>query len=179
MGGEKRWPTGEERESSPLAVLPHLQDRETAEQAHEKEMTSVTLASRERERELTVLLEQTEAQHQQRVGELDGLLSSQNALIRKLKEECCTLGVKLEELTENSRLFELLESRPSVAVKVLLDSQAKSELEQLSLEKQHLEETGAWHTAWLCQCGLGCVGVVAPLCRISTPVLPTPPLIHN
>lgn len=29
---------------------------------------------------------------------------------------------------------------------------------------------GAWHTAWLCQCGLGCVGVVAPLCRISTPV---------
>ncbi|KAM7408454.1 hypothetical protein PAMA_002263 [Pampus argenteus] len=95
------------------------QDRETAERAHEEETTSVTLASRERERELTVLLEHTEAQHQQRVGELDGLLSSQNSLIRKLKEECCTLGVKLEELTENSR----------------------SELEQLSLEKQHLEET--------------------------------------
>lgn len=94
------------------------QDRENAERAHEEEMTSATQASRERERELTVLLEQTEAQHQQRVGELDGLLSSQNALIRKLKEECCTLGVKLEELTENSR----------------------SELEQLGLEKQHLEE---------------------------------------
>lgn len=35
---------------------------------------------------------------------------------------------------------------------------------------------GAWHTAWLCQCGRGCVGVVAPLCRISTPVPPTFPL---
>ncbi|XP_070772289.1 serologically defined colon cancer antigen 8 homolog [Enoplosus armatus] len=95
------------------------QDRESAEQAHEEEMASATLSARERERELAVLLEQTEAQHQQRVGELDGLLSSQNSLIRKLKEECCTLGVKLEELTENSR----------------------SEMEQLALEKQHLEET--------------------------------------
>lgn len=33
---------------------------------------------------------------------------------------------------------------------------------------------GPWHTAWLCQCGRGCVGVVAPLCRISTPVHPPP-----
>nr|XP_010781360.1 PREDICTED: serologically defined colon cancer antigen 8 homolog [Notothenia coriiceps] len=52
-------------------------------------------------------------------GELDGLLSSQNSLIRKLKDECCSLGVKLEELTENSR----------------------GDLEQLALEKQHLEES--------------------------------------
>lgn len=37
------------------------------------------------------------------VGELDGLLSSQNSLIKKLKEECCKLGAKLEESTENSR----------------------------------------------------------------------------
>ncbi|XP_078128679.1 serologically defined colon cancer antigen 8 homolog isoform X7 [Sander vitreus] len=95
------------------------QDRESSERAHEEEMTSATLSAGERERELAVLLEQTEAQHQQRVGELDGLLSSQNSLIRKLKEECCTLGVKLEELTENSR----------------------GELEQLALEKEHLEET--------------------------------------
>ncbi|XP_042358170.1 serologically defined colon cancer antigen 8 homolog [Plectropomus leopardus] len=95
------------------------QDRESAERSHEEKISSVTLSAQERERELTVLLEQTEAQHQRRVGELDGLLSSQNSLIRKLKEECCSLGVKLEELTENSR----------------------RELEQLALEKQHLEET--------------------------------------
>ncbi|XP_029305320.1 serologically defined colon cancer antigen 8 homolog isoform X2 [Cottoperca gobio] len=95
------------------------QDRESSVRALEEEMASATLSSRERERALTVLLEQTEAHHQQRVGELDGLLSSQNSLIRKLKEECCMLGVKLEELTENSR----------------------GELEQLALEKQSVEET--------------------------------------
>ncbi|XP_004551480.2 serologically defined colon cancer antigen 8 homolog isoform X1 [Maylandia zebra] len=95
------------------------QDREGADRAHEEEMASVTLSARERERELTVMLQQAEAEHLQRVGELDGLLSSQNSLIGRLKEECCNLGTKLEELAEKSR----------------------SELEQLALEKQHLEET--------------------------------------
>ncbi|XP_060896060.1 serologically defined colon cancer antigen 8 homolog isoform X1 [Labrus mixtus] len=95
------------------------QDRESAERAHGEEMASVTLAAREKERELNVLLEKTEAEHQLRVGELDGLLSSQNSLIRKLKEECCSLGVGLEEVTENNR----------------------GEMEQLALEKQHLGET--------------------------------------
>ncbi|KAG7512309.1 serologically defined colon cancer antigen 8 isoform X1 [Solea senegalensis] len=95
------------------------QDRESAERAHQEEMTSAILSAQERERKLTALLEQTEAQHQQRVDELDGLLSSQNSMIRKLKEECCTLVAKLEELTENSR----------------------SKLEQLAMEKQHLEKT--------------------------------------
>uniref|UniRef100_A0A8D3CQQ4 SHH signaling and ciliogenesis regulator sdccag8 n=1 Tax=Scophthalmus maximus TaxID=52904 RepID=A0A8D3CQQ4_SCOMX len=83
------------------------QDRESAERAHEEEMTSATLSAQERERDLGALLQQTEAQHQQRVGELDGLLGSQNALIRKLKEECCRLGAKLEKLKENSRLQQL------------------------------------------------------------------------
>ncbi|CAJ1067112.1 serologically defined colon cancer antigen 8 homolog [Xyrichtys novacula] len=95
------------------------QDRERADRAHEEEMASVTLSTREKEREMAVLLENTEAEHQLRVEELDSLLSSHNSLIRKLKEECCTLGVRLEEVTENSR----------------------SEIEQLVLEKQHLEET--------------------------------------
>ncbi|XP_068575632.1 serologically defined colon cancer antigen 8 homolog [Cebidichthys violaceus] len=95
------------------------QDRESSERAHEEEMASATLSARERERELALLLEQTEDRHQQKVGEVDGLLSSQNSLIRRLKEECCALGVQLEELTESSR----------------------GEQEQLSLEKQHLEET--------------------------------------
>ncbi|XP_029963178.1 serologically defined colon cancer antigen 8 homolog isoform X2 [Salarias fasciatus] len=95
------------------------QDRESAARAHQEEMASVTLAAREKERELVSRLQQTEAQHQLRVGELDALLNSQNSLIGKLKEECCALGAKLEELTGRSR----------------------SELEHLSLEKQHLEET--------------------------------------
>lgn len=95
------------------------QDRESSERAHKEEMVSATLSARDRERELALLLQQTEAQQQQRVGELDGLLSSQNSLLRRLKEECCALGVKLEELTESSG----------------------GALEQLALEKQHLVET--------------------------------------
>ncbi|XP_072246834.1 serologically defined colon cancer antigen 8 homolog isoform X1 [Leuresthes tenuis] len=95
------------------------QDRESAERTYAEELASVTLSAREREKELGVMLQRTEAQHLQRVGEMDSLLSSQNSLIRKLKEECCKLGAKLEELSSNSR----------------------SELEHLALEKQHLEET--------------------------------------
>ncbi|XP_074531174.1 serologically defined colon cancer antigen 8 homolog [Halichoeres trimaculatus] len=94
------------------------QDRESANRAHEEEMASVTQTAREKEREMTVLLQKTEAEHQLKVEELDDLLSSQNSLIRKLKEGCCRLGVQLEEVTENNR----------------------SEMEQLTLEKQHLTE---------------------------------------
>ncbi|MEQ2276902.1 hypothetical protein XENORESO_014203 [Xenotaenia resolanae] len=50
---------------------------------------------------------------------MENLMGSQNSLNRKLKEECCKLGAKLEELSHHSR----------------------SELEQLTLEKQHLEDT--------------------------------------
>ncbi|XP_031733373.1 serologically defined colon cancer antigen 8 homolog [Anarrhichthys ocellatus] len=42
------------------------QDRESSERAHEEEMASTTLSAQERERELALLLEQTEDQHQQR-----------------------------------------------------------------------------------------------------------------
>lgn len=37
------------------------------------------------------------------VRETDALLSAQNSLIRKLKEECQTLGAKLEELSQSTR----------------------------------------------------------------------------
>lgn len=37
------------------------------------------------------------------VEEMDKLMTSQNSIIRKLKEECCKLGTKLEELFLSSR----------------------------------------------------------------------------
>ncbi|XP_054885647.1 serologically defined colon cancer antigen 8 homolog [Poeciliopsis prolifica] len=95
------------------------QDRESAERAHAEEMASITLSAREREKELGVMLQKSEAQQLQRVGEMENLMGSQNSLIGKLKEECCKLGAKLEELSHQSR----------------------SELEQLALEKQLSEET--------------------------------------
>ncbi|XP_061601911.1 serologically defined colon cancer antigen 8 homolog isoform X2 [Cololabis saira] len=94
------------------------QERDGADRAHAEEMASMTLSVQEKEKRLAVMLQQTEVQHLQTVGEMDNLLSSQNSLIQKLKEECFKLGAQLEDLSENS-----------------------SELEQLALEKQHLEET--------------------------------------
>ncbi|XP_028324993.1 serologically defined colon cancer antigen 8 homolog [Gouania willdenowi] len=94
------------------------QEKESEEQAHQETLASVSLSAQQREQELSVMVQRTEAQHLQRVGELDILLSSQHKLIGKLNEECCNLGVKLEELTEHSR----------------------NELGHLTLEKLHLEE---------------------------------------
>lgn len=42
------------------------QKMENAERSHNEEMASVTLSAQEKQRELAVLLEQTEAGHQQR-----------------------------------------------------------------------------------------------------------------
>ncbi|KAK5622825.1 hypothetical protein CRENBAI_024284 [Crenichthys baileyi] len=95
------------------------QDGESAERAYAEEIASLTLSAQEREKELADMLQKMEAEHLQGVGDVENLMGSQNSLIRKLKEECCKLGAKLEELSHHSR----------------------SELEQLTLEKQHLEDT--------------------------------------
>ncbi|XP_069395214.1 serologically defined colon cancer antigen 8 homolog [Paralichthys olivaceus] len=63
------------------------QKRQRAERAHKKEMMSATHSAQERHREMTALLEQTEARHKQRVGEQVRPLSSQNSLIKKQEEE--------------------------------------------------------------------------------------------
>uniref|UniRef100_A0A4W5NY45 SHH signaling and ciliogenesis regulator sdccag8 n=1 Tax=Hucho hucho TaxID=62062 RepID=A0A4W5NY45_9TELE len=95
------------------------QEKESAERCRGEDMDALTFSAQQREQELTQRLQQMEAQHERSVGELEALLSSQNALIGKLKDECLSLGTKLETLTETSR----------------------SEVEQLSLEKDHLEES--------------------------------------
>ncbi|XP_057704415.1 serologically defined colon cancer antigen 8 homolog isoform X2 [Corythoichthys intestinalis] len=95
------------------------ENSETAARAHEDKMACAAHAWRERESEMEALLQRTEAQHMQKAGELDGLLSSQNSLIQKLKEECRTLGATLEQLTGNKR----------------------REVEQLAVMNQHLQDT--------------------------------------
>ncbi|KAL7877564.1 hypothetical protein SRHO_G00042070 [Serrasalmus rhombeus] len=95
------------------------QEKEAAERCCAEDMAALTFQAQRRERELTHTLQQMEAQHEHSVAEMDALLSSQNGLIVKLKEECRTLGSKLEELTQTSR----------------------AEVEQLSLEKEHLQDT--------------------------------------
>ncbi|KAK7902064.1 hypothetical protein WMY93_018833 [Mugilogobius chulae] len=95
------------------------QEKESAERAYEERIASINLSAQEKERELATEMEKSEAKHQRTAAELDDLLRSQNSLIRKLKEECATLGALLEDRTENSR----------------------REVEQLSLERRHLADT--------------------------------------
>uniref|UniRef100_A0A8C1LWN9 Serologically defined colon cancer antigen 8 n=1 Tax=Cyprinus carpio TaxID=7962 RepID=A0A8C1LWN9_CYPCA len=95
------------------------QEKEAVELCCGEDMAALTFQAQRRERELTQTLQQMEAQHERSVRETDALLSAQNSLIVKLKEECQTLGAKLEELAQSSR----------------------AEIEQLSLEKEHLQES--------------------------------------
>ncbi|XP_064174313.1 serologically defined colon cancer antigen 8 homolog [Anguilla rostrata] len=95
------------------------QEKEATERARSEDADALTFQAQQREQELTRRLRQAEAQHERSVSDMDALLSSQNSLIIKLKEECCSLGVQLEELTESSR----------------------AELEKLSLEKLQLQES--------------------------------------
>ncbi|KAG1950817.1 serologically defined colon cancer antigen [Pimephales promelas] len=95
------------------------QEKEAVERCCGEDMAALTFQAQRREHELTETLQQMEAQHERSVRETDALLSAQNSLIGKLKEECQTLGAKLEELAQSSR----------------------AEIEQLSLEREHLQES--------------------------------------
>ncbi|XP_063047272.1 serologically defined colon cancer antigen 8 homolog [Engraulis encrasicolus] len=95
------------------------QEREVCERVHGEEVSSLTFQWQRREQQLTQQIQQMETQHEHNVGELDGLLGSQSDLIQRLKEECRSLGQKLEDVTQSSR----------------------SEVEQLTVERAHLQES--------------------------------------
>ncbi|XP_056616176.1 serologically defined colon cancer antigen 8 homolog [Triplophysa dalaica] len=95
------------------------QEKEAAVRCCGEDMAALTFQAQRRERELTQKLQQMEAQHERSARETDYLLSAQNNLIGKLKEECHILGEKLEELTQDSR----------------------AAIEQLYLEREHLQES--------------------------------------
>ncbi|XP_034964244.1 serologically defined colon cancer antigen 8 [Zootoca vivipara] len=78
-------------------------EKENIQHSFSSEAKTRALQAQQREQELTQKMQQMEAQHDKTVNELDSLLSSQNALLSKLKEECCTLAKKLEDMTEKNR----------------------------------------------------------------------------
>ncbi|KAB5581896.1 hypothetical protein PHYPO_G00180830 [Pangasianodon hypophthalmus] len=94
-------------------------EKEALERRCAEDMAALTFQAQRREHELTQTLQQMETQHERNVADMDALLSLQNGLIGKLKDECHTLCSKMEELTQSNR----------------------AEVEQLSLEKEHLQES--------------------------------------
>ncbi|NWU27964.1 SDCG8 protein, partial [Dyaphorophyia castanea] len=91
-------------------------EKETIQHSISNEAKARALQAQQREQELTQKMQQMEAQHEKTVEELDSLLTSQNTFIAKLKEECCVLARKWEQMSEKYR----------------------SEVNQLSQEKEYL-----------------------------------------
>ncbi|NXX89980.1 SDCG8 protein, partial [Centropus bengalensis] len=91
-------------------------EKESIQHSISNEAKARALQAQQREQELTQKMQQMEAQHEQTVNELDALLTSQNTFIAKLKEECCMLARKLEQISEKYR----------------------SEVNQLSQEKEYI-----------------------------------------
>ncbi|KAM4693703.1 serologically defined colon cancer antigen 8 [Discoglossus pictus] len=67
------------------------------------EIRSVAFQAQQCEQELKQKMQQMEAQHERTANEMDSLMTSQNALIIKLRKECLILATQLEHLTEKNR----------------------------------------------------------------------------
>ncbi|XP_032071106.1 serologically defined colon cancer antigen 8 isoform X2 [Thamnophis elegans] len=82
-------------------------EKENIQHSFSNEAKTRVLQAQQREQDLTQKMRQMEAQHDKTVNKLESLLSSQNALLSKLKEECCQLAKKFEHVTERKRLHQL------------------------------------------------------------------------
>lgn len=91
-------------------------EKDSIQQSFSNEAKAQTLQAQQREQELTQKIQQMEAQHDKTENEQYSLLTSQNTFLTKLKEECCTLAKKLEQISQKSR----------------------SEIAQLSQEKRYM-----------------------------------------
>ncbi|XP_032071107.1 serologically defined colon cancer antigen 8 isoform X3 [Thamnophis elegans] len=78
-------------------------EKENIQHSFSNEAKTRVLQAQQREQDLTQKMRQMEAQHDKTVNKLESLLSSQNALLSKLKEECCQLAKKFEHVTERKR----------------------------------------------------------------------------
>ncbi|XP_062428115.1 serologically defined colon cancer antigen 8 isoform X3 [Rhea pennata] len=78
-------------------------EKESIQNSISNEAKARALQAQQREQELTQKMQQMEAQHEKTVNELDSLLTSYNTFIAKLKEECCMLARKLEQISEKYR----------------------------------------------------------------------------
>ncbi|XP_045838219.1 serologically defined colon cancer antigen 8 isoform X3 [Meles meles] len=78
-------------------------EKASIQQSLSNEAKAQALQAQQREQELTQKMQQMEAQHDRAENEQYSLLTSQNTFLIKLKEECCTLAKKLEQISTKSR----------------------------------------------------------------------------
>ncbi|XP_028022396.1 serologically defined colon cancer antigen 8 isoform X2 [Balaenoptera acutorostrata] len=78
-------------------------EKDSIQQSFSNDAKAQALQAQQREQELTQKIQQMEAQHDKTENEQYSLLTSQNSFLTKLKEECCTLAKKLEQISQKSR----------------------------------------------------------------------------
>ncbi|ELK34936.1 Serologically defined colon cancer antigen 8 [Myotis davidii] len=112
-------------------------EKEAIQQSFSSEAKAQALQAQQREQELTQKMQQMEAQHDRTESEQYSLLTSQNAFLTKLKEECCTLAKKLEQISQKSRLQQLDQHSQASAQHLV---QVLSRQNELLQERQSLSE---------------------------------------
>ncbi|XP_045715901.1 serologically defined colon cancer antigen 8 isoform X1 [Phyllostomus hastatus] len=117
-------------------------EKESIQQSLSNEAKAQALQARQRERELTQKIQQMEAQHDKTENEQYSLLTSQNTFLTKLKEECCTLAKKLEQISKKSRseIAQLSQEKRYARDKLKRLQRRNGELEEQCVQHGRLHE---------------------------------------
>ncbi|XP_036133466.1 serologically defined colon cancer antigen 8 [Molossus molossus] len=117
-------------------------EKESTQQTFSSEAKAQALQAQQREQELTQKMEQMEAQHDRAESEQYSLLTSQNTFLTKLKEECCTLAKKLEQISQKSRseIAQLSQEKRYTYEKLKKLQRRNEELEEQCVQHGRLHE---------------------------------------
>uniref|UniRef100_A0A8C5LBB2 Serologically defined colon cancer antigen 8 n=1 Tax=Jaculus jaculus TaxID=51337 RepID=A0A8C5LBB2_JACJA len=118
-------------------------EKDSIQQSFSKEAKAQALQAQQREQELTQKIRQMEAQHDKTENEQYSLLTSQNTFLTKLKEECCMLANKLEQISQKSRseIVQLNQEKRYICNKLEKLQRRNNELEEQCVQHGRVHET--------------------------------------
>ncbi|XP_067585600.1 serologically defined colon cancer antigen 8 isoform X9 [Pseudorca crassidens] len=117
-------------------------EKDSIQQSFSNDAKAQALQAQQREQELTQKIQQMEAQHDKTENEQYSLLTSQNSFLTKLKEECCTLAKKLEQISQKSRseIAQLSQEKRYTCDKLEKLQRRNDELEEQCVQHGRLHE---------------------------------------
>ncbi|XP_071456089.1 serologically defined colon cancer antigen 8 isoform X8 [Marmota flaviventris] len=118
-------------------------EKDSIQQSFSNEAKAQALQAQQREQELTQKIQQMETQHDKTENEQYSLLTSQNTFLTKLKEECCTLAKKLEQISQKSRseIAQLSQEKKYTYDKLEKLQRRNNELEEQCVQHGIVHET--------------------------------------
>ncbi|XP_048968345.1 serologically defined colon cancer antigen 8 isoform X2 [Canis lupus dingo] len=117
-------------------------EKDSIQQSFSNEAKAQALQAQQREQELTQKIQQMETQHDKTENEQYSLLTSQNTFLTKLKEECCALAKKLEQISQKSRseIAQLSQEKKYTYDKLEKLQRRNDELEEQCVQHGRLHE---------------------------------------